>query len=141
MTWFNKVMWTEGMFLQPQHFQQQERHLGRQHQAGLAALCPWPWGFLALQVDETLLLQGKVALLRARGLLPDGTSFCIPEDEAAPPALEIPSDARDEVVMLAVALARPGVAESDVEVGEARPRCRSAGCSCAWCWRATPTRA
>ena len=25
MTWQNKVMWTEGMFLQPQHFQQQDR--------------------------------------------------------------------------------------------------------------------
>ena len=27
MTWHNKVLWTEGMFLQPQHFQQHERYL------------------------------------------------------------------------------------------------------------------
>ena len=30
MTWHNKVMWTEGMFLRPQHFQQQDRFAGRQ---------------------------------------------------------------------------------------------------------------
>ena len=29
MTWHNKVMWTEGMFLQPQHFQQQDRFITR----------------------------------------------------------------------------------------------------------------
>ena len=26
MTWHNKVIWTEGMFLQPQHFQQHDRY-------------------------------------------------------------------------------------------------------------------
>ena len=30
MTWHNKVIWTEGMFLQPQHFQQHDRFLARQ---------------------------------------------------------------------------------------------------------------
>ena len=37
MTWHNKVMWTEGMFLQPQHFQQQDRYAARQLDARLAA--------------------------------------------------------------------------------------------------------
>jgi type VI secretion system protein ImpJ len=118
MTWYNKVMWTEGMFLQPQHFQQQDRFSGRQLDARLAAVLPWAWGLSALQVDETALLQGRVAITSARGVLPDGTAFVVPGDEPAPPALEVPADARDQIVVLAVAMVRPGVAESDVESGE-----------------------
>ena len=27
MSWYSKVVWSEGMFLRPQHFQQQDRYL------------------------------------------------------------------------------------------------------------------
>ena len=128
MTWHNKVMWTEGMFLQPQHFQQQDRYAARQLEGRIAASLPWPWGYFSLQVDEAALLQGKVAITGARGVLPDGLAFAIPGDDPAPPALDVPADARDQVVVLAVSLARPGVIESDVESGESStpPRFRAA---------------
>ncbi len=115
MTWHNKVMWTEGMFLQPQHFQQQDRYVGRQVDGRLAALVAWPWGFVGLQVDEAALLQGRISVNSARGVLPDGLVFSIPDDDPAPLAFEVPADARDQLVVLALPLARPGVAESDVE--------------------------
>ncbi len=118
MTWHNKVMWTEGMFLQPQHFQQQDRFNGRQMEGRLAATQAWPWGFVALQVDEAALLQGRIMVTSARGVLPDGLAFAIPNDDPAPPAFEVPADARDQLVVLAVPQSRPGVAESDVEAGE-----------------------
>lgn len=115
MTWHNKVMWTEGMFLQPQHFQQQDRYVSRLVDARVGAVSPYAWGFSTLALDEAALLQGKLALTGASGVLPDGTPFAIPSHDAAPPALDIPADARDEPVLLVAALARPGVAESDVE--------------------------
>lgn len=115
MTWHNKVMWTEGMFLQPQHFQQQDRFFGRQLDGRVASASPWPWGLLALQVDEAALLQGRLMVAGARGVLPDGLAFSIPDDDPAPPAFDVPADARDQIVVLAVPQARPGVAESDVE--------------------------
>lgn len=115
MTWHDKVMWTEGMFLQPQHFQQQDRHFGRFVDSRLGLSAAHPWGFSSLVLDEAALLQGKLALTAARGILPDGTPLAIPAADPAPPALDIGSDVRDELVVLAVALARPGVAESDVE--------------------------
>ena len=118
MTWHNKVMWTEGMFLQPQHFQQQDRFLGRQLEGRLATTIPWPWGFFSLQVDDAALLQGRIVVNAARGVLPDGQVFSVPGDDPAPAAFEVPSDARDQLVVLGVAMARPGVAESDVEAGE-----------------------
>jgi len=115
MTWHNKVMWTEGMFLQPQHFQQHDRFLGRQQDALRAATVAWPWGFVALQIDEPALLQGRVMLGLARGVLPDGLAFAIAGDDPAPAAFEVPADARDQIVVLAIAQSRPGVTESDVE--------------------------
>jgi type VI secretion system protein ImpJ len=126
MTWHNKVMWTEGMFLQPQHFQQQDRHAARQLDGRWRASTPWPWGFAALQLDEAALLQGQVMLASARGVLPDGSAFSVPDDEPAPPAIEVPPDVRDETLMLAVPLARPGVPESDAEDdgGTTTPRFR-----------------
>jgi type VI secretion system protein ImpJ len=128
MTWHNKVLWTEGMFLQPQHFQQQDRFTGRQLEGRLSSTRPWAWGFVSLQVDEAALLQGRVGLNGARGVLPDGLVFSVPGDDPAPPAFEVPSDARDQVVVLAVPMTRPGVAESDVEAGESAmpPRYRAA---------------
>ena len=126
MTWHNKVMWTEGMFLQPQHFQQQDRFVGRQVEGRIGAACAWPWGFLALQVDDAALLQGRIMVTSSRGVLPDGLAFSIPNDDAAPPAFEVPADARDQIVVLAVPQARPGVTESDVEAadGSMPPRWR-----------------
>ena len=128
MTWHNKVMWTEGMFLQPQHFQQQDRHHGRQLEGRLSASSAWPWGFVSLQVDDAALLQGRIVVNSARGVLPDGLAFAVPADDPAPPAFEVPADARDQIVVLAVPMLRPGVAESDVEAaaGSMPPRFHAA---------------
>jgi type VI secretion system protein ImpJ len=128
MTWHNKVLWTEGMFLQPQHFQQQDRFVARQLDARVASAVPWAWGFAALQLDEAALLQGRLQIMSARGVLPDGTAFLLPGDEPAPAAFDVPPDARDQLVALALPASRPGVPESDAEAGESTmpPRWRVA---------------
>lgn len=77
----------------------------------------YPWGFYSLGLDEAALHQGKLALTHAVGVFPDGTPFSLPVDDPAPLAIDVPPDVRDERVVLAVALIRPGVAESDVEDG------------------------
>ena len=103
------------MFLQPQHFQQQDRYVTRSLDARLRQSVAYPWGFFSLALDEAALQQGKLALTQAVGVLPDGTPFSLPGDDPAPLAMDVPTDVRDERVVLAVALIRPGVAESDVE--------------------------
>ena len=55
MTWTNKVIWTEGMFLQPQHLQQHDRFLAQQAQMRLAATAPYGWGHLSLTLDSAAL--------------------------------------------------------------------------------------
>lgn len=128
MTWYNKVIWTEGMFLQPQHFQQHDRYLSQQNQARLAATQGYGWGCLSLALDTAALNLGKIALNGAAGVMPDGIAFDIPGQDAAPAAFDVPADARDELVVLALALQRPGVAESDAEgdAGSMPPRYQAA---------------
>ena len=86
MTWNNKVVWTEGMFLQPQHFQQNDRHVAQQIEARFAHTAPYGWGFASLTLDDAALAQGQIALLGAHGTLPDGVAFRIPSHDAAPAA-------------------------------------------------------
>lgn len=115
MSDYNKVIWSEGLFLQPQHLQQQERYLEHYVETRCRALIGQSWGLSEIEFERDLLRVGKVALRRAAGVYPDGTPFRMPEDEPLPPPLVIGSQVRDQRVMLAVALRRPG--ELDVERG------------------------
>ncbi|RRS06158.1 type VI secretion system baseplate subunit TssK [Aquabacterium soli] len=115
MTWNNKVIWTEGMFLQPQHFQQHDRHIEQQLRDRLQAAWAYGWGFSSLTLDDAALNLGKLAISAAQGLLPDGTAFSLPNNDAAPAAFDVPADARNELIVLALTLQRPGVIESDAE--------------------------
>jgi type VI secretion system protein ImpJ len=127
MSWYDKVIWSEGMFLQPQHFQQHDRHLAHQAGSRASAMLAYGWGFSTLTLDSTALAMGKVAIAAARGVLPDGVAFDLPSQDAAPAALDIPADARDQLVVLSLTLQRPGVAETDAEAdaGTMPPRFRS----------------
>ncbi|MBV8620389.1 MAG: type VI secretion system baseplate subunit TssK, partial [Curvibacter sp.] len=107
MAWQHKVVWSEGMFLRPQHFQQQERYLDFLVQARSEPAQPFFWGFSELRLDTRLLALGQLGLVSASGVLPDGTPFSIPQQDEAPPALMLGTEAsRDVTVCLALPLAR-----------------------------------
>ena len=116
MSWYSKVVWSEGMFLQPQHFQQQDRYLDALVRQSCAPLRPYGWGVTQLTVDREVLALGRIAITAAQGLLPDGTPFNIPAHDPPPPPLEVGADIRNTRVMLALPLRRTGMA--DVERGE-----------------------
>jgi len=113
MSWRSKVIWSQGMFLQPHHFQQEARHLEHLLDTRVRATGPHAWGFSELVLDEGLLALGRIGVLRASGVLPDGTPFSIPTLDAAPVPLELPADLKGEIVYLAAPVARAGVTEVD----------------------------
>lgn len=113
MSWNNKVVWSEGMLLQPQHLQQHDRFLQTQLEARVAGLRAYGYGFSRLEIDPQQLAMGKLSLLSYSGVLPDGTPVGLPFDDEMPLPLEIPADARDLKVVLALPSLRPGVAEVD----------------------------
>jgi type VI secretion system protein ImpJ len=108
MSWDNKVVWSEGMFLRTQHFQQQDRYLERLVRGRTENLRPHAWGFSSLTLDRGLLTTGRFAVAEARGVFPDGTPFAIPEDADHPPTLELPPDTRNAIVYLTLPVRQPG---------------------------------
>ncbi|MCU7917450.1 MAG: type VI secretion system baseplate subunit TssK [Candidatus Thiodiazotropha sp. (ex Dulcina madagascariensis)] len=110
MSWMSRIVWSEGMFLRPHHFQQQERFLEHRLQARCADLTPYSWGFTHLKIDRQALALGRLALESCRGVLPDGTTFDIPGNDNPPPPLDIPAEHKGAVVYLALPLSRPGTA-------------------------------
>jgi type VI secretion system protein ImpJ len=118
MSWRKKVVWSEGMLLQPQHLQQAERHGDHARHVLLRATTPYAWGFSEVEIDPAALTLGKTALVKAVGVFPDGTVFDMPAVDPLPDAIDIPPDMRDEVVMLALPLRRAGAREADVETFE-----------------------
>lgn len=113
MSWRNKVVWSQGMFLQPHHFQQEARYTERLLDSRLRALSPFAWGFQDLQLDDSLLALGRIGIARASGIWPDGTPFAIPQLDPAPAPLEIPADLHNELVYLALPVQREGLNEAD----------------------------
>lgn len=104
MTRSNKVIWSEGLFLRPQHMQQQERYFERYVELRAGGLRPYAWGFQELELETDLLAIGKLGIKRARGVFPDGTPFAMPGDDPLPPPLDIDSNGRDQVVHLTLPL-------------------------------------
>jgi len=85
----NKVIWQEGLFVKPQHFQQQQRHNDYVLQNRLLALSNINWGFTDLDIDETQLKHGKISINKAIGCMSDGTVFSIPDQDIIPAPLLI----------------------------------------------------
>lgn len=114
MSWFSKVVWSEGLFLRPQHFQQQDRHAEWRAEAHRRQLQPNGWGFSSLEIDDAALAIGKVVLRAASGILPDGTPFDFPAAHEGPLAFDFPADAKDALVVLTLPLQRPLMPEYDI---------------------------
>ncbi len=115
MSAHNRVIWSEGLFLQPQHFQQQERYFERYIETRCQPLIAHSWGFTEIEFERDLLSIGKLGLRRAAGVFPDGTPFRMPEDEPLPPPIDIGADVRDQILYLALPLRRTG--EQDIARG------------------------
>jgi type VI secretion system protein ImpJ len=104
----DRVAWREGQFLRPQHFQQSDRSFESRLRARVAGLRPYPWGLTEVTIDEDMASLGKFTIVRARGVLPDGTVFAIPDDLPPPPPLDLPADTRDAIIYLTLPAAQAG---------------------------------
>jgi type VI secretion system protein ImpJ len=113
MSAYSKVVWSEGLFLQPHHLQQQERYLERYVEQRCRSLVPFSWGLSEVELERDLLAIGKLGLRRATGVFPDGTPMRMPDDDPLPEPLTIGEDVRDQVVFLAVPLRRAGSQDVD----------------------------
>lgn len=84
-----KLLWGEGLFLRPQHFQRQDAY----HEARLAetarALHPYAWGVRHLQVDTDALASGTLRITQLKAVFPDGDLYNAPSDDELPDPISI----------------------------------------------------
>lgn len=84
MSRIHRVLWGEGVFLRPQHFQQQELFQEARIAGCLAFIHAHPWGVEAVELDRDALPGGLLSLGRLDMTFQDGTSFRAPSGEPLP---------------------------------------------------------
>lgn len=111
MKHLSKVVWHEGMYLGPHHFQVQSQTFEDLVHFSTSSLWFAPYGVISCKLDPEALLNGMLSLVHARGLFPDGLAFQMPDADAVPPVLNINdlfSATRESlIVQLAVPARRP----------------------------------
>ncbi|MCS6180330.1 type VI secretion system baseplate subunit TssK [Shewanella baltica] len=103
MSHFSKIAWTEGTFLRPQHFQQQERYFSNMQQKCNAMLSIFPWGVSELEIDDKATKFSQFGITSLQGILPDGTLLELPMNDLIPSVIEIPKSCREQQVFLCLA--------------------------------------
>ena len=86
MTLPQRVVWSEGMLVSPQHLQQADLYHENLLNCRLEATVPHAWGVRALDMDQGALASEKVGIARFQGILPDGTYLSFQADDAEAPA-------------------------------------------------------
>ena len=84
MTRTHRILWGEGIFLRPQHFQQQDLFLEARLAQCLAASHAHPWGVLAAHLDSAALTLGTLRFEQLELVFQDGTGFDAPQQEPLP---------------------------------------------------------
>lgn len=107
----NRVAWTEGMFLRPQHFQQADRWAERLIRDRTDPLVPYPWGLTQISLDRAALGVGRVALTAVAGIMPDGTPFAAPDQADLPAPVQLAEGSGATTVYLAVPMQQAGQPE------------------------------
>jgi type VI secretion system protein ImpJ len=84
MKLLSKIVWSEGMYLAPQHFQAQNRFFEDSLHFATSSLWSEIYGFAACEVDPDALQNGILSLSHARGIFQDGLAFDMPECDPLP---------------------------------------------------------
>ncbi len=89
MNFASKVLWGEGLFLRPQHFQRTDAyHESRLHQTA-NALHPYAWGVRSIQIDQEALSNNTLRFIDLSVIFPDGEIYQAPQNNALPSAISL----------------------------------------------------
>ncbi len=80
----SRIVWAEGMYLGPHHFQAQSRYFEDTIHFSAASLWFAPFGFLGYQLSTEALRNGTLLLSHARGVFEDGLTFDMPSPDSLP---------------------------------------------------------
>ncbi len=113
----NKVVWSDGLFIKPHHFQQQALYQDYQAHSLISAADPYPFGFSSLRINQELLSLGKFGLEAGSGVMPDGTVFNFPEEDELPQKIDIDEgSSTNEIIYLCLPIKDNSVTEVQTNV-------------------------
>ncbi|MES2742005.1 MAG: type VI secretion system baseplate subunit TssK [Pseudomonadota bacterium] len=95
----SKVLWGEGQFLRPQHFQQQDRYHEHRLRESVRALHPYCWGVEQLHIDADALPNNTLRILVLSLLFPDGELYSAPQDDALPEVIDLSQFSQSQQVL------------------------------------------
>lgn len=91
MSYTSKILWGEGLFLRPQHFQRQDAyHESRLHHTALS-LHPYYRGVRSISFDLDALASGMLRATQLSVIFPDGEPYSAPGADRLPPAIALES--------------------------------------------------
>lgn len=85
----SKVLWGEGLFLRPQHFQQQDAYHEWRLSQTTRLLHPYAWGVRHIKIDTEALQAGLLRVLSVQVVFPDGEHFNAPAEDELPPPVSL----------------------------------------------------
>jgi type VI secretion system protein ImpJ len=89
MKHLSRLVWSEGMYLGPHHFQAQSRYFEDSVHFAISGLCFAPYGLIGCELDREALHNGTLSLIHARGIFSDGLAFQMPDCDSLPAARSI----------------------------------------------------
>jgi type VI secretion system protein ImpJ len=91
MTHAARVLWGEGLFLRPQHFQQQDAYHDSRLNDAARQMQPFGWGVRNLRLDAEALAAGVLSIQALSLVFPDREPFAAPAADPLPEALQLSS--------------------------------------------------
>ncbi|WP_207803934.1 type VI secretion system baseplate subunit TssK [Psychrobacter sp. JCM 18903] len=106
----HRVLWGEGLFLRPQHFQIQDTYHDSQRALSMMLVHPYAYGVSDVQIDKQLLESNLLSFQSIYAVLPDGTIYHAPRTDTLPKAITLDTqDNGDEVfVFLSLEIVHSG---------------------------------
>ena len=80
----HRILWGEGMFLRPQHFQRHTEFVDAAIAHALYMGQPHPWGVRSLTIDPEALAGGVIRLTGLNAVFPDGSHVDAPANSPLP---------------------------------------------------------
>lgn len=85
----SKVLWGEGLFLRPQHFQQQDQYHEHRLHENVKLVHPYAWGVNQLKVDQEALASNVLRVLTLSVRFQDGELYDAPGADELPEAVDL----------------------------------------------------
>jgi type VI secretion system protein ImpJ len=81
---FRKIVWKEGMFVTPHHFQQWDLYHEGILNSKLNATVPFNWGITHIEIDRDALVNGNIVIPALNAIMQDGTIISVPDIDQPP---------------------------------------------------------